>query len=638
MATIVTQNQNPSWGSAALMLLAPLLTDALKRHHEANANRKLNAARGEFVNALQQQNNSYNPMDEIPDLTPTPNYNDGWGHALYQIGGASQNGWDNALTGNNSNVWRDVFHQSKQDTSPFDEMNFSQQQAQTQNNSIPTQADIARASAQILANPRFGMIDPAQFGEVIKPYADAMNLARQEQELKELAGNFNEAGNLSSKRDILAGGLISKQITPENFLNLARTYAPVQRQINTGTATIDQMLDAWTGKPISSQVHKMSMTPSEQANANYRNAALAQNGNQFDEELKFKYYDANQRNDFNMANLNWDKEKFGLNIDTQKENARIAGIYERLNKLSETEDKIWSEYADADEATRGVIKTQLENIRAEKEYLNGLLRNGHNKEEKQVLPPQGQVPDKNNVSNNGKITPNNTPTTSDDNNIWDYFTDGKKFGVSSEYSPRILDGKARFHHGVDVLATAGSSLKVPNIKGMRNFQVKNVACDKGGYGNYVDLEADYFGHKVNFRFAHLMDSDRLKQLKAGQKLNAGQLIAQTGNTGRVRGDNGGYHLHIETSLDGKRIDPRTFFKSTKNYENDFVKKQQAVKDEMYKGIFNTDSKGRLPILDNNTPIFSDYYGNDITNQMLNELFNTGVPYGVTWNELLEAFN
>ena len=681
MATIVTQNQNPSWGSAALMLLAPLLTDALKRHHEANANRKLNAARGEFVNALQQPNNSYNPIDEIPDLTPTPNYNDGWGRAVNQAGNAADSAWANAILGNDSNVWRNVFKEDGSSQSPFNTMNLSQQQAPAQNNSIPTQADIARASAQILANPRFSMIDPAQFGETIKPYADAMNLARQEQELKELVSDFTNAGDLNAKRNILASGLMNNQITPENFLNLAKAYTPVQRQINTGTVLIDQMLDAWTGKPTSSQIYKLSMTPEQQANADYRNASLAQQGRQFDETNAFNYWNARENNQLardrlaedirrNNRDFDWTEQVYknsqnaALGELTQREQKMLEINNAQITQLQTAYSTAAQEWANADDKDKPFYKAQMDRAEAAIKQLDLENKMILYRSSTQVMPPQSGVPDENNTNQNGGTLKTNTPTTTgDENNIWDYFTDGKKFGVSSEYSKfRIIDGKGRAHNGIDILATAGSRLTVPNIKGMRNFQVKKVACDKGGYGNYVDLEADYFGHKVNFRFAHLMDSPRLKELeakqRAGQKLNAGELIAQTGNTGRVRGDNDGYHLHIETSLDGNRIDPKTFFNETANYQKGFELDNKRKFDEFKKlniraqpsneaiSFFATADPLSLATMTgyppsenyNDTVVLYDSDGNKITYPIFEKHFKNMLEKGYTFEDYLNWLN
>ena len=43
-------------------------------------------------------------------------------------------------------------------------------------------------------------------------------------------------------------------------------------------------------------------------------------------------------------------------------------------------------------------------------------------------------------------------------------------------------------------------------------------------------------------------------VSAGSSVSKGQLIGYVGNTGDVRGKNGGYHLHLELRIDGVRTD------------------------------------------------------------------------------------
>ena len=43
-------------------------------------------------------------------------------------------------------------------------------------------------------------------------------------------------------------------------------------------------------------------------------------------------------------------------------------------------------------------------------------------------------------------------------------------------------------------------------------------------------------------------------VSTGSVVSKGQLIGYVGNTGDVRGKNGGYHLHLELRIDGVRTD------------------------------------------------------------------------------------
>lgn len=47
-------------------------------------------------------------------------------------------------------------------------------------------------------------------------------------------------------------------------------------------------------------------------------------------------------------------------------------------------------------------------------------------------------------------------------------------------------------------------------------------------------------------------------VKQGDRISFGQFIGQVGNTGNSRGKNGGYHLHVETAIDGRLVDPQKF--------------------------------------------------------------------------------
>jgi murein DD-endopeptidase MepM/ murein hydrolase activator NlpD len=71
---------------------------------------------------------------------------------------------------------------------------------------------------------------------------------------------------------------------------------------------------------------------------------------------------------------------------------------------------------------------------------------------------------------------------------------------------------------------------------------------EGAYGNAIvigsgkDFEILY-GHMSGFAVA------------SGDVVSAGQVIGYVGNTGNVIGANGGYHVHVETRLNGVAVDP-----------------------------------------------------------------------------------
>ena len=70
----------------------------------------------------------------------------------------------------------------------------------------------------------------------------------------------------------------------------------------------------------------------------------------------------------------------------------------------------------------------------------------------------------------------------------------------------------------------------------------------GGYG-YQVLVNHGFGYKT--RYAHLSKV----LVKPGERVTRGQVIAETGNTGRSTGP----HLHYEVRYNGMRVDPIHYF-------------------------------------------------------------------------------
>ncbi len=71
---------------------------------------------------------------------------------------------------------------------------------------------------------------------------------------------------------------------------------------------------------------------------------------------------------------------------------------------------------------------------------------------------------------------------------------------------------------------------------------------KGGYGKVVKIDHG-FGYAT--LYAHLSKIE----VKKGQKIERGELIAKTGNTGSL---STGPHLHYEVMHNGIRLNPRNF--------------------------------------------------------------------------------
>lgn len=99
-------------------------------------------------------------------------------------------------------------------------------------------------------------------------------------------------------------------------------------------------------------------------------------------------------------------------------------------------------------------------------------------------------------------------------------------------------GSRQFHRGVDVSAPVGTPVSAPADG------IVLSAARESGYGNVVVLG---HGDGLVTRFGHLHKFE----VKPGQSVRRGDVIARVGNTGRSTGP----HLHYEVMLEGRQVDP-----------------------------------------------------------------------------------
>lgn len=120
---------------------------------------------------------------------------------------------------------------------------------------------------------------------------------------------------------------------------------------------------------------------------------------------------------------------------------------------------------------------------------------------------------------------------------------------SSSYGWRVdpFTGQMAFHEGLDFLAEVGTPIRAAASG------IVVIAERTPDYGNIVKID---HGSGVETRYAH---ASRLL-VKAGDRVEKGQLIAEVGNTGRSTGP----HLHFEVRLDGASLDPRKYLKHEQN--------------------------------------------------------------------------
>ncbi|MFU8813542.1 MAG: M23 family metallopeptidase [Balneolaceae bacterium] len=101
----------------------------------------------------------------------------------------------------------------------------------------------------------------------------------------------------------------------------------------------------------------------------------------------------------------------------------------------------------------------------------------------------------------------------------------------------------RMHEGIDFRADVGTEIYATG---------EGVVKTAGRRGNYgIVLEIDHgFGYLT--RYAHL--SGFAEGVRAGTRVERGQLVGYTGNTGLTEGP----HLHYEIRIDGQAVDPLNY--------------------------------------------------------------------------------
>jgi murein DD-endopeptidase MepM/ murein hydrolase activator NlpD len=115
--------------------------------------------------------------------------------------------------------------------------------------------------------------------------------------------------------------------------------------------------------------------------------------------------------------------------------------------------------------------------------------------------------------------------------------------VNSEFGRRASPwgGAQEFHSGIDISADRGTPIKAP-APGTVVF-----AGTQTDYGKTVVLEHP---NEIRTIYAHLGKI----QVTVGQRVERGQVIGLTGNTGRSSGP----HLHYEILVKGQPVNPRGY--------------------------------------------------------------------------------
>lgn len=118
--------------------------------------------------------------------------------------------------------------------------------------------------------------------------------------------------------------------------------------------------------------------------------------------------------------------------------------------------------------------------------------------------------------------------------------------ITSRFGPRkhpITGQTKSFHNGIDIAVPIGTDVLAPD-----SGRISEVwENEKGGKCMAIIGRTG-----IRFGFAHLDQQLR----KVGEIVNAGDVIAKSGNTGGSTGP----HLHFTVKQNGNWVNPETYFK------------------------------------------------------------------------------
>jgi len=109
------------------------------------------------------------------------------------------------------------------------------------------------------------------------------------------------------------------------------------------------------------------------------------------------------------------------------------------------------------------------------------------------------------------------------------------------YRSSPFTGRRELHKGLDIATRSGTPVIAP-ADGLVVF-----AGREGGFGNMVVID---HGYGITTRYGH----NSSLEVKLGQKVKRGDMIARVGNTGRSTGP----HVHYEVAVNGVSVNPSRY--------------------------------------------------------------------------------
>lgn len=116
--------------------------------------------------------------------------------------------------------------------------------------------------------------------------------------------------------------------------------------------------------------------------------------------------------------------------------------------------------------------------------------------------------------------------------------------ITSLFGDRCLSGACRFHSGIDLRASVGTSVKSMQNGVIEGIGDTDIDCKGASYGKWILIKYD---NGLSSVYGHLSSI----LVKDGQKVKAGDTVALSGNTGYSTGP----HLHVGLfASDGVKVD------------------------------------------------------------------------------------
>lgn len=170
-------------------------------------------------------------------------------------------------------------------------------------------------------------------------------------------------------------------------------------------------------------------------------------------------------------------------------------------------------------------------------------QNGTKQIKKSVTYKNGEIIEEKILSENVLKSPTNCVLLrgTKNVNIEEY---GVKYPVQGKLSSPFGPRWGRNHDGIDIAVPEGTAVKAAECG-----TVSYVSENAGGYGKFIKID---HGYGMQTAYGHLSRID----VKNGDEVSSGQVIALSGNTGNSTGP----HLHFEIIKNGEQLDPQPYLK------------------------------------------------------------------------------